>query len=139
MSSETDSLLVFEIKIEKDTEFNKQRGTIITWKNNVSDEDDDIAISFQDKEGVKEIWYNYHWIRKLICIIQNKAFKEESFDFEDDEEEEILPEPTLDNISNIAKEIGASILTPKATKILEHVASDKVIIIINLREEWSNC
>jgi hypothetical protein len=60
MSSETDSLLVFEIKIEKDTEFNKQRGTIITWKSNVSDEDDDIAISFQDKEGVKEIWYNYH-------------------------------------------------------------------------------
>ena len=56
MTSETDSSTVFEIKIEKDTEFNKQRGTIITWKNNVSEDDDDVAISFQDKEGVKEIW-----------------------------------------------------------------------------------
>ena len=57
MSSETEiTNLVFDINISLETEFNKQRGTIITWKNNVQDEDDDVAISFQDKEGVKEIW-----------------------------------------------------------------------------------
>jgi hypothetical protein len=56
MNSETDSSIVFEIKIEKDTEINKQRGTIITWKKNIHDEDHDVAISFQDKDGVKEIW-----------------------------------------------------------------------------------
>ena len=31
-------------------------GTIITWKEKPEDEDDDIAISFQEKEGSKEIW-----------------------------------------------------------------------------------
>lgn len=56
MSSELDSSTIFGIKIEKETEFNKQRGTIITWKNTGNDDDDDVAISFQDKEGVKEIW-----------------------------------------------------------------------------------
>ena len=56
MNSETDSSTVFEIKIDKDTKFNKQRGTIITWRKNLDDDDDDIAISFQDKDGVKEIW-----------------------------------------------------------------------------------
>lgn len=57
MISENDTSTLFEIKIEKDTQFNKQRGTIITWKKNLNDDDDDVAISFQEKDGVKEIWY----------------------------------------------------------------------------------
>ena len=56
MTSEEDSATLFEIKITKEFEFNKQRGTIITWKKDIHEEDDDIAISFQEKEGVKEIW-----------------------------------------------------------------------------------
>lgn len=56
MHSEHDNSTVFEIKIDKNSEFNKQRGTIITWKTNNKEEDDDTAISFQEKDGVKEIW-----------------------------------------------------------------------------------
>jgi hypothetical protein len=56
MNSENDSSLVFDIKVDRVNEFNKQRGTIITWKNNPKEEDDDTAISFQEKDGVKEIW-----------------------------------------------------------------------------------
>ena len=124
MSLETDLSTVFDIKIEKETEFNKQRGTIITWKNNLYDEDDDIAISFQDKEGVKDVW-------KLICEIQGKVFKEDSFDY-DDEEEGILPDPTLDNISSIA---GSSLLSNKINKIQQHIICDRVSVFIKSREE----
>lgn len=127
MSLETDLSTVFDIKIEKETEFNKQRGTIITWKNNLYDEDDDIAISFQDKEGVKDVW-------KLICEIQGKVFKEDSFDY-DDEEEGILPDPTLDNISSIAIDIGSSLLSNKINKIQQHIICDRVSVFIKSREE----
>lgn len=64
----------------------------------------------------------------MICEIQGKVFKEESFDY-DDEEEEILPDPTTDNIATIAREIATSVLTNKVNKIQEHVICDRVSIL----------
>jgi|LauGreDrversion4_2_1035121.scaffolds.fasta_scaffold107033_4 hypothetical protein len=136
MISETDSSTLFEIKIEKDTQFNKQRGTIITWKKNLNDDDDDVAISFQDKDGVKEIWYDLfksfiinpfvsHFNRKIICEIQDKIFKEDSFDCEEDEEE-VLPDPTVEGLPFLAKEIGSSFMNNKANRIQDHIMADRV-------------
>ena len=119
MNSETDlPNTVFEIKIERHSQFNKQRGTILTWKKNSQDDDDDVAISFQEIDGVKEIW-------KFICENQGKTFKDESFDYDD--EEEILPIPIIENISEIAREIGSSLLTNKVNKIQEHIICDRVL------------
>ena len=70
-----------------------------------------------------------------MCEIQGKTFKEESFDI-DDEEEEILPDPNLENLTTIAKEITISHMTHKMTKIQEHILNDRVIkISYNSREE----
>lgn len=58
MFSETDNNdKIFELKITHDLEFHRQRGTILTWKDKEDEEDDDSAISFQEKEGVQEVWY----------------------------------------------------------------------------------
>ncbi len=56
MISETNSIEIFELKLSDAIEFNRQRGTILTWKSKAEEEDDDSAISFQDKEGIREVW-----------------------------------------------------------------------------------
>ena len=74
---------------------------------------------------ISHICYSF-FFRKYICEIQGKTFKEDSFDCEDDEEE-ILPDPNIDNLSIIAKEIGSSFMNHKASKIQEHVMADRVM------------
>jgi len=50
------------IHITKDLEFHRQRGTILTWKGKTEVDEDDTAVSFQEKEGVHDIWYYNHYI-----------------------------------------------------------------------------
>ncbi len=56
MISEINNEKMFELQVTKNLEFHRQRGTILTWKSKEDEEDDDSAISFQDKEGIKEVW-----------------------------------------------------------------------------------
>jgi hypothetical protein len=56
MVSETNLDVIFEFKITEYIDFHRQRGTILTWKVKQDEEDDDSAVSFQDKEGIREIW-----------------------------------------------------------------------------------
>jgi hypothetical protein len=56
MVSETNYSIMFDLKISNNMEFHRQRGTILTWKVKDDEEDDDTAISFQDKEGIREVW-----------------------------------------------------------------------------------
>ena len=50
---------MFNIEIKKDSiDFHNQRGIIITWKMGNEINEDNTAISFQEKEGVFEIWNN---------------------------------------------------------------------------------
>ena len=60
MTNELTEEEMFNIDIDKNTsEFHNQRGTIMTWKTGDDDKgDDNIAISFQEKEGVIEIMKN---------------------------------------------------------------------------------
>lgn len=56
MTSEINNVIMFELKINQELDFHRQRGTILTWKSKEEEDDDDTAISFQDKEGIKEVW-----------------------------------------------------------------------------------
>ena len=56
MISETSLAQIFELKLSDSIDFHRQRGTILTWKSRLEEEDDDTAISFQDKEGIREVW-----------------------------------------------------------------------------------
>ncbi len=56
MISETNLEEIFALKLCDSVEFHRQRGTILTWKSRPEEEDDDSAISFQDKEGIREVW-----------------------------------------------------------------------------------
>jgi len=69
-----------------------------------------------------------HLFRKIICENQDKIYKEDSFDCEE-EEEEILPEPTVEGLPNLCKEIASSFMTHKAAKIQDHIMSDRVILL----------
>ena len=66
MLSETNNEEIFSLELnKKNVEFNYQRSTILTWKEN-GGEDEDSAISFQDKEGIIEI------IRSIyLCVGDN--------------------------------------------------------------------
>lgn len=57
MISETNNVTMVELKLTNGLDFHRQRGTILTWKRSKDEEDDDTAISFQEKEGIKEVWY----------------------------------------------------------------------------------
>ena len=56
MLSEINNETIFELKLLSDLDFHRQRGTILTWKSKKEEEDDDTAISFQEKEGIREVW-----------------------------------------------------------------------------------
>jgi hypothetical protein len=56
MVSELNNETIFELKLTNDLEFHRQRGTILTWRSKKEEEDDDTAISFQEKEGIREVW-----------------------------------------------------------------------------------
>merc|ERR1711957_950227 len=68
---------------------------------------DDFAISFQEKEGVQEVW-------KFICYIVGNYF-DEDIDESEEDDEDTLPEPSLKNLAYIAikKRIQISILERK--------------------------
>lgn len=56
ISEDNEEDVLFDFEIKETLDFNRQRGTILTWKTNPGEEDDDTAISFQEKEGVREVW-----------------------------------------------------------------------------------
>eukprot|EP00794_Sanderia_malayensis_P020324 gene20324-22323_t len=59
--SEDDDSCLLESKIQIDTVYQKQEATLIVWSEN----DNDLALSFQEKEGCDEIW-------EKICQVQGK-------------------------------------------------------------------
>ena len=70
---------IFNIDIiEENLEFHNQRGTILTWKNEDTFEEDNIAISFQLKEGITEIFKNIKMIKGENVQEDDVFFEEES-------------------------------------------------------------
>lgn len=98
MLKETTNETIFNIDILKENiEFHNQRGTILTWKKMGSLDEDNIAISFQEKEGIAEIFKN-------IKIINGIILEDEDF-FEEETPFEVFREVTTENLPNIYREI----------------------------------
>lgn len=51
--AESDGSLLLESRIQADTAYQKQQGTLIVWSEG---ENFDLALSFQEKAGCDEIW-----------------------------------------------------------------------------------
>ena len=101
--------LSIELKNNNNIVFHKQRGTIITWKENSDFNEDDSAISFQEKEGFLEIFKN-------ILICEGKDPEKEQL-LVDDEEENIF-EVSSDNLPNLIREISTDMGEDKICKFI---------------------
>jgi len=108
--SEDDGSCLLESRIQTDTVYQKQEATLIVW----SEGDNDLALSFQEKEGCDEIW-------EKICQVQGKDpsvdITQEVGEEDDEQFEEVqdfsapvdLPPCELNKLEEIA-ELFASVL-----------------------------
>ena len=85
---------LLNLNLNNNIEFNNQRGTILTFKLKKEYTKDNIAISFQDREGIIEIW-------KRICYIYGNDF--DNFFIEDNFEN--IFEVSVANLPNLEMEI----------------------------------
>ncbi|CDW88124.1 UNKNOWN [Stylonychia lemnae] len=108
---------LLRMKISSSSSLQRQRGisqyyqfltdTIITW---LYDKDMiDFALSFQDSKGAQETWDS-------ICIIQGKD-PNEGYQTEQQLEEDELPPPTFENISQIVEELQSNLDIIRKRKI----------------------
>lgn len=73
MTEEGNETKMFELDIDNNNEFHLQRKTILTWKSDLKEKDDNIGISFQDKDGINQIrkFIRRHTGRDLDDEIEN--------------------------------------------------------------------
>ena len=91
---------MFNLEIKKNSvDFHNQRGIIITWKEGNDVSEDNIAISFQEKEGVIEIWNN-------ILINQGKNPLDKNNILLSDNPPETYLEVSIQNLPNLLRELG---------------------------------
>ena len=139
MINELDNLVIFSMDVRAKGDFHLQRATIITWRESQEHNADDRAISFQEPEGVKEIW-------EFIC--KAKGIEDESGNIGIVITEEIsnsniqnsgiksgcvLPDVTVDNLPFIAHVIQSEKET-LAEKINEEVMENNCHFIKKLGE-----
>ena len=121
MISEINSEEMFNIDLsEINREFHFQRATIMTW-NESDGEDDDTAISFQEKEGFIEI------IRSIF-LCEGKNIKMENL--LDDNYLEV----SLQNLPNLAKIINPEISEMKLNDFITDLKNNNYEFIIKLGE-----
>ena len=128
LESEVDFSLMLELKINIYTNFNVQRGKIMTWKNSDDIEDDNNAVSFQEKQGLLEI-------TNFINSINNSGLFN-NFDLNDfhNEEEDILVEPTLENLPKIANQIKLDFPITYGQRIIDYLMKDDELFLRKLFE-----
>ena len=121
MISEINSEEMFSIDLnESNREFHFQRATIMTW-NESDGEDDDTAISFQEKEGFIEI------IRSIF-LCEGKNIKMENL--LDDNYFEV----SLQNLPNLAKIINPEMSEMKLNDFITDLKNNNYEFIIKLGE-----
>lgn len=91
---------LYKFTINKDTVFSLQNKTILTWRKGDRETkgDDDTAISFQEREGINEIW-------KFICDYTGKSELSDDSSIGDDNIIEALFDVSRTSLPFIAKEI----------------------------------
>ena len=114
MLKETTNEMIFNIDILKENiDFHNQRGTILTWKKTTSLDEDNIAISFQEKEGISEIFKN-------IKIINGIILEDEDF-FEEETPFEIFKDVTAENLPNILRELQSDMDESKIQDLVNYL------------------
>ena len=112
MIKENSNIELFNIDLNENIEFHNQRGTILTWKTNISFSEDNIAISFQRKEDISEIWKN-------ICLIKGIDIDSDSFII--DEPIDNLFDVNLNNLRDIEHEIRVDMDSQKFFQLENYI------------------
>ena len=121
---------MFNIDLNKNgIEFNYQRSTIMTWKMEDGD-DDDLAISFQEKQGLIEIY-------KTISLCQGKELKLDNL-LEEENSAVIYMEITVQNLPSIAKLINPDMSEMKFNDFIKDLKNTNYDLIIKLGEILKN-
>lgn len=128
MTSEDDQDSKITISI-RDHIFRKQRGTIISWRSSDTSDDceDDIAMSFQDRQATTKIW-------KLICLIHQK--NENISNSPPQEPQDYgLSEVEISNLPLIAQETRPENSNPMVTqRIIEKLIENQGKYLLELNE-----
>ena len=128
MINELDQSILFELSLHSPFEFHLQRATIITWNESREYPDDDRAISFQDLGGVNEVW-------RFICKIKGNNIQGDSIlKSEENNNSNILPEVTIENLSYIAQEMNSVVDSGMISKINEEIIENNCMFIRKLGE-----
>ena len=119
---------MFNVEISKDSvEFHNQRGIIITWKNGSDAGDDNTAISFQEKEGVVEIWNN-------ILINQGKNPLDKDNSLKPDGQYETYLEVSIQNLPNLLRELNTDMNELKINNFISFLKKSNFEFIHQLGE-----
>ena len=118
---------MFNIEIKKNTiDFHNQRGIIITWKIGNDINEDNTAISFQEKEGVFEIWNN-------ILINQGKNPLDKNNSLLTDQPEAYL-DVSIQNLPNLFRELNSDMNELKINNFISFLKKSNFEFIIKLGE-----
>ena len=124
MISELTEEEMLNIDLDKNTsDFHNQRGTIMTWKTCDDKGDDNIAISFQEKEGVKEIMKN-------IFICEGKNINDENI-FMDSQSENYF-EVSIQNLPNLVRELNFDMGEQKLNLFINYLKNNNCEFITQL-------
>ena len=119
---------MFKIELKKNSvEFHNQRGIIITWKDGNNINEDNIAISFQEKEGVIEIW-------NTILINQGKNPLDKKNLIINDIEPEADLEVSIQNLPNLLRELGNDMDEIKINNFVSFLKKSNYEFILKLGE-----
>ena len=117
---------MFNIDLVKNgIEFNYQRSTIMTWKTEEGD-DDDLAISFQEKDGLIEIY-------RTIALCQEKEIKMENLLEEVNGAVNFL-EVSVQNLPNLSKIINPEMSEMRFSDFIKELENSNYDLIIKLGE-----
>ena len=126
MISEINNEEMFSIELNKNNaEFNYQRSTIMTWRES-DGEDDDSAISFQEKEGLIEII-------NTIYLCEGKDLKLENLLEEVNGAVNFL-EVSVENLPNLAKIINPEMSEMRFNDFIRDLKNSNYEFILKLGE-----
>jgi protein phosphatase-4 regulatory subunit 3 len=123
--NESDGSLLLESKIQLDTLYQKQQGTLIVW---TESDNYDLALSFQEQDGCNEIW-------EKICQVQGRDPSYEHDQDEDHDEGGItLVDCELDKLDEILEQINAFSQTTRKKDILatEYIENDYISKLLQI-------
>ena len=127
IKEETDEEM-FNIEINKNSvDFHNQRGIIITWRIGNDINDDNTAISFQEKEGIVEIWNS-------ILINQGKNPLDKNYSLLSDNQPETYLEVSLQNLPNLLRELSTDMNELKINNLITFLKKSNYEFILKLGE-----